>query len=126
VAAAGAADDARSGGSVLAYLPVPKVAGELLALGLAVALAQAVGGRLAPVVSAAVLPVVFGITTWVYPAAVAGICLVLVVMVSLPGFAQRRLAFPWSVRSLGGHGRRWCCSQLSARGGSFWRRWCCV
>ncbi|MDT5308290.1 MAG: hypothetical protein QOE48_3972 [Mycobacterium sp.] len=82
------------GGTALAYLPVPKVAGELLALGLAVALAQAVGGRLAPVVSAAVLPVVFGITTWVYPAAVAAICLVLLVMVSLPGLRPEAPGVP--------------------------------
>lgn len=72
-------------GRVLAGLPVPKVAAELLAVGFAVAAAQMAGGRLGPVVSAAVLPVVFGLTTWVYPAAVAGICLALVVMVSLPG-----------------------------------------
>lgn len=72
-------------GTVLAYLPVPKVAAELLAVGFALAALQTVGGRLGPAVSAAVLPVVFSITTWIYAAAVAGICLALVVMVSLPG-----------------------------------------
>ncbi|WP_343575062.1 hypothetical protein [Mycobacterium sp.] len=72
-------------GSALADLPVPKVLAELLALGFAVTAAQTVGGRLGPVVSAAVLPVVFSFTTWLYPAAVAGICLALVLTVSLPG-----------------------------------------
>lgn len=76
-------------GTVLAYLPVPKVAAELVAIGFALAAAQTAGGRLGPVVSAAVLPVVFSITTWIYPAAVAGICLALVVMVSLPGLGPR-------------------------------------
>ncbi|OBJ91641.1 hypothetical protein A9W97_12230 [Mycobacterium gordonae] len=79
-------------GSVLAGLPVPKVAAELLAAGLTLAAAQTAGGRLGPVVSAAVLPVVFGLSTWVYPAAVAGICLALVVTVSLPGLRPPRLA----------------------------------
>lgn len=76
-------------GIVLTNLPVPKVAAEVLALGFAVALAQTVGGRLGPVVSAAVLPVVFGLTSWIYAATVAGICLALAVMVSLPGLRPR-------------------------------------
>lgn len=71
-------------GIVVADLPMPKVAAEVLALGFAVAMAQTVGGRLGPVVSAAVLPVVFNITSWLYAATVAGIGLVLAVMVSLP------------------------------------------
>lgn len=71
-------------GSVAVNLAMPKAAAEVLALFFAVALMQTVKGRLGPVVSAAVLPVVFGITTWIYPATVAGICLALVAMVSLP------------------------------------------
>jgi hypothetical protein len=76
-------------GSVLVNVPVPKAAAEVLALGFALALMQTVRVRLGPVVSAAVLPVVFDITTWIYPATVAGICLVLVVMVSMPGLGSQ-------------------------------------
>lgn len=71
-------------GSALVNLPMPTPAAEVLALVFAVALMQTVKGRLGPVVSAAVLPVVFGITTWIYPVSVAGIGLALVVMASLP------------------------------------------
>ncbi len=76
-------------GCVLANLPMPKAAAEVLALGFALAVMQTVRGRLGPAVSAAVLPVVFSITTWIYPATVAGICLALVVMVSLPGLGPQ-------------------------------------
>ncbi|MDN4517456.1 hypothetical protein JN086_04200 [Mycolicibacterium austroafricanum] len=58
-------------GVVLADVALPGSAAELVALGFSVAVAQAFGGRLGPVVSAAVLPVVFGVTSWTYPVTVA-------------------------------------------------------
>ncbi|OBJ42824.1 hypothetical protein A5630_19845 [Mycolicibacterium mucogenicum] len=81
-------------GTVLAGFPLPKVTAETLALGLAVAVAQVAGGRLGPVISAAVLPVVFGVTSWLYPAAVAAMCVSLAVLVSVPALRVPALEPP--------------------------------
>lgn len=66
-------------GALLAHTALPRSAAVVIAVGIAVATAQAVGGRLGPVVSAAALPVVFGGASWIYPIAVAAICAVLAV-----------------------------------------------
>lgn len=88
-------------GTLLAGLPLPKVAAEMLALGLAVTVAQVAGGRLGPVISAAVLPVVFGVTSWLYPVSVAAMCVILAALVSVPVLrvpaveAPAPLRWPW-------------------------------
>lgn len=72
-------------GVSLAHTALPRGAAVLMALGIAVATAQAVGGRLGPVASAAALPVVFDATSWIYPVSVAAVCVVLAVATRLPG-----------------------------------------
>jgi hypothetical protein len=52
----------------------------------------ALGSRVAPALSAAVLPVVFGLRTWMYPVVVLAICLIIVAVVALsaqPGAGTR-------------------------------------
>ncbi len=88
-------------GTLLAGLPLPKVAAETVALGLSVAIAQVAGGRLGPVISAAVLPVVFGVTSWLYPAAVAAICVNLAALLSVPALREQ------AVEPSGPHRWRW-------------------
>ena len=72
-------------GTALAHTQLPRSGAVLIAVGIAVATAQAAGGRLGPVVSAAALPVVFGGASWIYPISVAAICAVLAVATRVPG-----------------------------------------
>ena len=77
-------------GVALAAIPLPRGLAEIAALALGLAVLQAARSRLAPCLSAAMFPVVFGIRSWVFPVAVAVICAVLaLVHAALPGGRTR-------------------------------------
>jgi hypothetical protein len=60
----------------------PVWAAEICAVTAALLGLQALRSRIAPALSAAVLPVVFGVTSWIYPATVLVTCLLIVATVS--------------------------------------------
>jgi hypothetical protein len=77
-------------GVALAAIPLPRGLVEIAALVLGLAVLQAARSRLAPCLSAAMFPVVFGIRSWAFPVAVAVICAVLaLVHAALPGGRAR-------------------------------------
>lgn len=84
-----------TGGAVLGHLladsSVPVWLAEITGLSGAFVALQAFGSRVAPVLSAAVLPIVFGVHSWIYPAVVLVTCLVLAAAfaVSVRGTAAR-------------------------------------
>jgi hypothetical protein len=70
-------------GHFLTQMPGPTWAAEICAVSAALLALQALGSRVAPALSAAVLPVVFGVRTWMYPVVVLAICLMIVAVVAL-------------------------------------------
>lgn len=92
-------------GTVLAALPLPGGLAETTALLLGLGVLQAARSRLAPCLSAAMFPVVFGIRSWVFPVAVALICAVLaLVHAALPAGRERPpLPARWPARLVTGY-----------------------
>ncbi len=79
-------------GHFLADTPGPTWAAEICAVSAALLTLRALGSRVAPALSAAVLPVVFSVRTWMYPVVVLTICLMIVAVVALsahPGAGTR-------------------------------------
>jgi hypothetical protein len=64
-------------------VPGPTWAAEICAVSAALLTLRALGSRVAPALSAAVLPVVFSVRTWMYPVVVLAICLMIVAVVAL-------------------------------------------
>ena len=97
-------------GVLLARSDQPAWAAMLAATAVALLVLQACDSRLAPAVSAAVLPVVFDVRAWSYPVAVLVICAV--VAAGMPWFGRRGDAplhrgakdsgrYPWSIVGAG-------------------------
>jgi hypothetical protein len=70
-------------GHFLAQMTWAPWAGEICAVSAALLVLRALRSRVAPALSAAVLPVVFGVRSWMYPAAVVITCAVIVAVVTL-------------------------------------------
>lgn len=68
---------AATAGVVLATIPIPVWSAEIAALAVALCLLRIAGSQLIPAVSAAILPSVFAIHSWLYPMSVLGLSLVL-------------------------------------------------
>jgi hypothetical protein len=91
-------------GHFVTQMPGPTWAAEICAVSAALLALRTLGSRVAPALSAAVLPVVFGVRTWMYPAVVLAICLMIVAVVALsagPGTGTRNAgadsAWQWDV-----------------------------
>ena len=91
-------------GVVIARSDLPIWSAELLGVTVALGLLQARDSRLAPSLSAAALPIVFGVEEWSYPLAVTVICAIVVAGMPLltpappPGARGRPTGrYPWSV-----------------------------
>jgi hypothetical protein len=65
-------------GHLLAAVDGPPWVLEIIGLTAALLLLQGLGSRIAPAISAAVLPVVFGVHSWAYPVVVLATCLVVI------------------------------------------------
>jgi hypothetical protein len=79
-------------GHFLTLMPGPTWAAEICGVTAALLALRALGSRVAPALSAAVLPVVFGVRTWMYPVVVLAVCLTIVAVVALsapPGAGTR-------------------------------------
>jgi len=75
-------------GTLIVRTQLPTWAAAILALGLALLVLQSSDSRLAPSLSAAVLPIVFDVEEFSYPLAVLAICLV--IAAAMPWIARRR------------------------------------
>ncbi len=75
-------------GVLLVRLELPVTAAAMLAAALALLVLQAADSRLAPAMSAAVLPIVFGVDELSYPLAVLVICVV--IAAAMPWLSRRR------------------------------------
>jgi hypothetical protein len=64
-------------GHLVAAIDAPPWVLEIIGLTAALLLLEGLGSRIAPAISAAVLPVVFGVHSWAYPVVVLATCLVL-------------------------------------------------
>ena len=91
-------------GVVITRSDLPTWSAELLGVTVALALLQALDSRLAPALSAAALPIVFGIDEWSYPLAVGVVCAVVVAGMPLltpppdPGAREHPTGrYPWSI-----------------------------
>lgn len=69
-------------GHLLTRLPTPTWTAEICGVTLALVLLAALRSRVAPALSAAVLPVVFDVRSWLYPTAVLATCVVIVLVVT--------------------------------------------
>jgi hypothetical protein len=64
-------------GTIIVRLALPSWAAAILGAAVALALLQSLDSRIAPALSAAMLPIVFDVPDWSYPLAVLAICLVI-------------------------------------------------
>lgn len=91
-------------GVLLAGADMPRWVAEVAGVSFGLLALQAFDSRLAPALSAAALPIVFGIDEWSYPAAVLAICAVVAALWALVRHpAARRLddvlpeRYPWAI-----------------------------
>jgi len=89
-------------GHFLAQMTWAPWAGEICAVSGALLVLRALRSRVAPALSAAVLPVVFGVRSWMYPAAVVITCVVIVAVVTWSSRHDDQQTFvssawPWDV-----------------------------